>query len=96
MTSSPDGQQSDPYVIARAMLAERIKQLRIDSHMSQRQAAFAAGMKQPSWSRLERASNDPSLTHVLRVQRLFRLDSIESLFGQQTTGSVLGVDDEDR
>jgi hypothetical protein len=57
--------------------------------LNQREAARRAGITQASWSRLEGVKHDASLAQMLRVQRLFGLDSIESFFGPDATGLIL-------
>lgn len=91
VAEQPDGSSNDAFWEARRRLAERVAQLRIDANLTQREAARQAGIDQATWSRLERMQHDPSLSQVLKVQRFFRLESIESFFGPSPSGQMLGV-----
>jgi transcriptional regulator with XRE-family HTH domain len=74
---------------ARVRLADRMRQLRTEANMSQRQAADLAGMDQKNWSRIEGRRANPRLDSLLRIQFALRLESIESLFGSPGTGELL-------
>jgi DNA-binding XRE family transcriptional regulator len=56
--------------------------------LNQREAAKTAGISQGHWSKIENGRHDPSLAQVLRIQRLFGLDSVESFFGPSPTGRI--------
>jgi DNA-binding XRE family transcriptional regulator len=69
---------------------KRLRQARERAGMTQADAARAAGTTQGSWSKLENGQLDPTLGLVLRIVGLFRLDSIEALFGPAATGALMG------
>jgi predicted transcriptional regulator len=54
-------------------------------------AARLAGVDDSYWGRLERGECDPTLTSLLRIQRGFGLDSIETLLGP-TASTRLAAD----
>jgi DNA-binding XRE family transcriptional regulator len=86
-----DSEDLEPFLEARERLARKMIELRTDAKLSQRQAAADAGIKQATWWRLERRLHDPSLAQLLRIQRLFGLDSLDSFFGPGATARLLGV-----
>jgi transcriptional regulator with XRE-family HTH domain len=74
---------------ARRRLAERMKALRHEAKMSQREAARRGGMNQRNWSRIEQAQLNPRLDSLLRIQHALQVDSLEALFGPQATRDIL-------
>lgn len=74
---------------ARKALAARMAHLRGEAGMSQRAAASRAGMDPRNWSRIERQELNPRLDSLLRIQFALEVDSLESLFGEPTTGQIL-------
>ena len=75
---------------------KRLRQARERAGMTQADAARGAGTTQGSWSKLENGQLDPSLSLVLRIVGLFRLDSIEALFGPAATGALMGAEPAER
>lgn len=51
------------------------------AYMPKSLAAERAGLDDSYWGRLEQGRCDPTLTSLLRIQRAFGLDSIETLLG---------------
>lgn len=87
-----DGDGSDIQPAVQAALrrfAKRLREARERAGMTQAEAARAAGTTQGSWSKLENGKLDPSLSLVLRIVGVLRLDSIEALFGPAATGALM-------
>lgn len=51
-------------------------------------AAGRAGLDGSYWGRLEQGRCDPTLTSLLRIQRAFDLDSIETLLGPTASAAL--------
>jgi transcriptional regulator with XRE-family HTH domain len=81
---------------ARNTLGKRLRELRNAQGLSQRDMAAYAGTNQSAWSRLENGRVDARLSWLLRAQRLFDADSLETLFGpapsRRATGELDGED----
>src|SRR3954462_15492746 len=82
-----DGEQPDPAAALRE-LGATVRRLRERAGLTQTAAAGATGTTQGYWSRLEAGRVDPSIGLALRIVRLFKLDSIESLFGPARSASL--------
>lgn len=74
---------------ARQRLAERMRALRCEANMSQREAARRAGMDQRNWSRIEQRKLNPRLDSLLRIQHALDVENLEGLFGPQATRDIL-------
>jgi transcriptional regulator with XRE-family HTH domain len=92
MNARTEEPPSDDAAVAGALqqFAAALKDQRRAAGLTQLQAARATGTTQGYWSKLEAAKQDPSLGLVLRIVRLFELDSIEALFGPAATGRLMG------
>jgi transcriptional regulator with XRE-family HTH domain len=97
MNAEPDGTMAtrsdgDAAVAAAlARFAQSLKRHRQAAGLTQLEAARATGTTQGYWSKLEAAAQDPSLALVLKIIRLFELDSIEAFFGPAATGRLMAT-----
>lgn len=69
-----------PAAITKA-IARRIKQLREERHLSQKQSAHRIGISQAALSQLEAGTKLPSLATLLKMQAAYDLGSLEQIFG---------------
>jgi len=63
--------------------AKRIKELRLEKSLSQREVAKFLGISQPSYIRYELKTGEPSLTALAKLAQLY----------QVTAGYLLGLED---
>jgi transcriptional regulator with XRE-family HTH domain len=71
-------------------IAGRIKKLRKERKLTQKQWANALGISQAALSKLETGKKLPSLATLLKLREICRFASIEQIFGElpsQTLGS---------
>jgi len=65
------------------IFAKRIKELRLEKNLSQREVAKFLGISQPSYIRYELKTGEPSLTALAKLAQLY----------QVTVGCLLGIED---
>jgi len=58
------------------------------AYMPRSVAADRAGLDGSYWGRLEQGRCDPTLTSLLRIQRAFGFDSIETLLGPTASAAL--------
>jgi transcriptional regulator with XRE-family HTH domain len=97
MNQEPDDSLPDELLEqAKKKLGKRLRDLRKAEGLNQRQMAAHAGTNQAAWSRVENGQIDARLSWLLRAQRRFDADSLETLFGpapsRRATGEVDGED----
>jgi transcriptional regulator with XRE-family HTH domain len=66
-------------------MGERLRAFREARRLTERDVATYAGVNQATWSRVELGRTSPRLRWLLQVQRLFGLESLETLFGDFPT-----------
>jgi transcriptional regulator with XRE-family HTH domain len=94
MHEPPDVSLPDELVLqARKALGTRLRDLRKARDLKQWQVAGYAGTNQAAWSRLENGKVDARLSWLLRAQRLFEADSLETLFGPAPSRRAVGEND---
>lgn len=64
------------------LIGQRVQALRAPYGLSQREAAELLGISQPALSKIESGQSTPSLATLLRLQAVFRLDSVEAVLGE--------------
>lgn len=91
MNDRPDVSLSNALVLqARKALGARLRELRKARDLKQWEMAGYAGTNQTAWSRLENGKVDARLSWLLRAQRLFEADSLETLFGPAPSRRAVG------
>jgi transcriptional regulator with XRE-family HTH domain len=88
---SDDSLTDDLLIEAQRAVGDRLRRLRTEKQISQDTAASYAGVHQSEWSRLEAGEVDPRLSWLLRAQRLFGVESLETLFGPLPSQRLLGA-----
>jgi transcriptional regulator with XRE-family HTH domain len=88
--ASDDDLAAELLIQAQKAVGQRLRALRSDRRLSQADVAGHAGVHQSEWSRLEAGEIDPRLSWLLRVQHLFGIESLESLFGPLPSRRLLG------
>ncbi len=96
MTTASDGFDEDEALEAlMEAFRTRIRDLRLRREWSVEHASVVSHVGRSAWYRLESGTQEPSLRNLIRLQRAFRLASIEALFGPLPTERFLaeGRDD---
>ncbi len=77
----------------RDKLALRVRELRSDANITQREVARRTGMTQGNISRIERGEGFPQLDSLLRLQHCFGLDTIEALLSPLPSRQIAREDE---